>query len=622
MCDDENLTLPSAPSPGNSVMRHLAALGRAHAVSLFTALSLVLVTSLLDTAVISLLLTALLVLVIGGAALSPSDSALTFFGHDWTARLLRMLDGTEHGQLLVSVSLLLIAVILVKCSLEITQNYLMSRFTNLLGRDLRQRIFDKLIDLPPSYFEKNRSGAHLSRITGDVMVIQSCLGQQLLELVRAPFTILFALAAMILLSWQQVLASLCLVPLIIMFISAIGKKIRFLSEAIQDRFADLNTRLVERLANLQVIHAFARETYEIEQVTTLNQRYYRDAMRLIRLAELLPPSVEFIAMVGMVTGIVLGGVAVFHGSLAPASFLLFLVLAQRASAQFKPISRINQLRQQVTGAGSGIVELLETHAEIEDAPQAGTLPALSGHVVFEQVSFHYSDHAEVLSDISFSAAPGEVIALVGASGVGKSTLLNLLPRFYDPTAGRILLDGHDIRQVTLASLRGQVGLVPQNPLLFNCSIMENILFGRLDASEDEVRCAAQTANALNFIEMLPNGFDTIVGERGTALSGGQRQRVAIARAVLKNPRILLLDEATSALDSESELLVQAALEVLMQGRTSFVIAHRLTTVEHATRILVFDRGRIVESGSHGELLDQCGTYRRLYEMQRNHHDSP
>jgi subfamily B ATP-binding cassette protein MsbA len=331
--------------------------------------------------------------------------------------------------------------------------------------------------------------------------------------------------------------------------------------------------------------------------------------------EVLAPATEFLAMVGMILGLSIGGVQVLRGNMTPEAFILFFALAQRATTQFKRLAQLNRMLQQTSGAGERIFSLLDTVPIIRDAPHARPLPIVRGSVAFDRLSFRYGVGGEVLSGVSFAASPGEVIAIVGPSGAGKSTLVQLLLRFYDPTGGRILVDNRDLRDVTLNSLREQIGIVPQECVLFSGTIRENVRYGKLDASEEEIIAAASAANALEFIERLPEGLDTPVGERGSKLSGGQRQRVAIARVLLKNPRILILDEATSALDSESEHLVRLALDHLMSGRTTFVIAHRLSTVQHADRILVLDRGAVVEIGSHEELLGMRGLYSRLYEMQ-------
>jgi subfamily B ATP-binding cassette protein MsbA len=338
-------------------------------------------------------------------------------------------------------------------------------------------------------------------------------------------------------------------------------------------------------------------------------------MRSILVSETVAPGTEFASMIGVLLGFVVGGAAVFRGSMRPEGFILFLALGQRVGDHITKLARLNETRQRMDVAATRIFDLLDRVPRIRDMPGARTLAQVEGRITFEHVSFHYGSSELVMDDIDLDVSPGEVIALVGSSGSGKTTFVNLIPRFYDPTAGRVLVDGLDIRDVTLASLRGQIAIVPQDTILFSGSVAENIRYGRLDATDSEVREAAEAANALEFIDRMPDGLDTIVGERGARLSGGQRQRIAIARAVLRDPRILILDEATSSLDTASEHLVQHALDSLMRGRTTFVIAHRLSTIHRADRIVVIDRGRVAQTGTHADLLGRDGLYRTLYEMQ-------
>jgi len=568
------------------------------------------ISCFLETVVISVMFAAMIVIVLGVQYVNDPAK-----GKKMEAVLHRFLPHTDPIHQLVLLALVTLGAVLLKCIADNRQGYLMNRFSNQVALLLRQQLFTHLLRLSPAYFERESTGARVSRVTSDVVVLQQCLGTQLAEIVYAPVSILFALVGMFWINWQLTLTALCLAPVIAIVMSAGGRQIRKLSIRIQERLADLNAGLVERLGSVRIIQSFVREPYETERVSTLNQHYFHDIMRSILLTETIAPGVEFVAYVGMMCGIVMAGYMVANHYILPLQFFAFIMMAQRGGQHFKRLSRINQVRQQANGAGTRIFELLDTEPEIQDAPEAKPLPQAEGRIAFEGVSFSYSTGERVLQEINLTVSPGEVIALVGPSGAGKTTLVNLLPRFYDPTAGHIRLDGVDLRDITLASLRSQVGIVPQETVLFGGTIYENILYGRLEASREEVIAAAQAANALEFIERLPEGFNTVVGERGARLSGGQRQRVAIARAVLKNPRILVLDEATSALDTESEHLVQQALDRLMQERTTFVIAHRLSTVQHATRILVLDKGCIVEAGSHQQLLAYDGLYRRLYEMQ-------
>jgi subfamily B ATP-binding cassette protein MsbA len=604
-----------------SVFSRLARIAKPYSLTLYHSLLLVVFSTFVETIVYTVLFTALLYVVVGEVGVKDTPD-LKFLGVNLIA-LLKGFIGTHPNRpaLLMALACAAVGAVFVKCVATARQGYLINKFANLMAREIRQRVFTHFLRLSPAHFEQERTGSSLSRITADVVVLQGCLGPQLVEVVHAPLTVFLAMLCMLALSWKLTLAALCLAPVIAILIGLAGKQIRKLAVRIQERLADLNAALIERLANVRVIQSFVREHFEANTVSTLNQSYYQDTMRAVRITETLAPGTEFIAMTGFAVGIVLGGYAVFHGQLLPHAFMTFLMMAQKTGAQFKALSRINQVRQQAAGAAERIFSALDLEPEIQDAPGAAPLDTVEGRITFEDVCFRYATGDQVLCDVRFEAAPGEVIALVGPSGGGKTTLVNLLPRFYDPTGGRILVDGRDLRAVTLTSLRGCVGTVPQETALFSGTIYENILYGRLDATRDEVIEAARAANALEFIERLPEGFNTIMGERGARLSGGQRQRVAIARALLKNPRILVLDEATSALDAESEQLVQAALERLMVGRTTFVIAHRLSTVQHATRILVLDRGRICESGSHQELLTRGGLYQRLYEMQFRHGES-
>jgi subfamily B ATP-binding cassette protein MsbA len=398
--------------------------------------------------------------------------------------------------------------------------------------------------------------------------------------------------------------------------------IRRLSRAIQDRLADTTAVAEEALASVRVVKAFARSAHEVERYNTSVEDLFETARRKVIASAAFSSVVGLLFFSALVAIFWYGGMEVLAGRLTAGDLVAFIFYAFNIARSVGGLSRLYATFNSAVGASERLFELLDTPSDIQDAPDAYPLPPVAGRVQFDDVWFAYEDDADgrpdwVLRDIHLDAAPGMTIALVGPSGAGKSTLMSLLPRFYDPTRGRILIDGHDLRAVQQETLRAQLAAVSQEVRLFNTSIGENIRYGRLDASDEDVEAAARAANAHDFIVGLTNGYETEVGERGVKLSGGQRQRVAIARALLRDARLLLLDEATSSLDSASEALVQEALERLMEGRTTFIIAHRLSTVQHADRILVLDEGRIVQTGTHADLVRRDGLYRDLAALQFN-----
>ncbi len=515
------------------------------------------------------------------------------------------------------VTLLLLLASVLQAIFTFAQQITLARVGERAVADIRIDVFTHLQELPLSFYAERRTGELVSRMTNDVTLLQQSMTWNLVVLLQQVITIIGAAVLLFWLDWRLTLFILFVVPIITLTMVRLGQRIRRASVMVQDSLAEVANTAEETTRGVRIVKSFAREPYEIGRFTDRVMTLYRAAMRRARTNALLSPTIGFIAAI-TITGILYyGGSQVILGNLSPGDLIAYLIYTVMIAAPIAIMADLYGQFQAAIGASQRLFELLDRPSEIVDRPDAETMPPISGDVVFDNVSFRYTNAIDVISNVTFQAQPGQVIALVGPSGAGKSTLVNLIPRFYDVVEGRITIDGHDVRDVTMRSLREQIGIVPQETLLFSGSVYDNIRYGRLDATPEEVVDAAKAANAHRFIENdLENGYETAAGEHGVKLSGGQRQRIAIARAILKNPRILILDEATSSLDTESESLVQEALERLMRGRTSFVIAHRLSTVLNADWILVMDKGEIVEEGTHHSLLlNGDGLYARLYNMQ-------
>lgn len=521
----------------------------------------------------------------------------------------------KNGTMLNWIAASIIAIFVVRGLFWYGQNYLMSYVGQSVIIDIRAAVFKKLQRLSVSFYDKNKTGTIMSYVTNDVNALQSAMVENTIEMITEGFILIGSVVAMIYLDWRLTLFTVCTFPVVLWFMEFFGKKIRKTGGRIQECTADITSVLQESVASARVIKSFVREDYEVDRFDVENRANFRANMKNAQLMATLTPVVELVAAIGVTMIIWYGGNNVINGTITAGSLVAFLTYAVNISNPIKRLTRVIGNIQKALAAAQRVFMIIDMPEEIAESRDAKQLPEVSGKVEFQNVSFAYDDKGNVITDLSFSVKPGEVIAIVGPSGAGKSTIANLLPRFYDVNKGDIKIDGHSVREVTLDSLREQVGIVPQETMLFNGSVYNNILYGRLDATKEEIEAAAKAANAHDFIMQLTDGYETKLGDRGVNLSGGQRQRIAIARAILKNPRILILDEATSALDTESERLVQEALDRLMVGRTSFVIAHRLSTVKNADKILVLEKGNLVESGTHDELLALDGLYAHLYKIQ-------
>jgi len=527
-----------------------------------------------------------------------------------------LIEGDNPLLTLRNLCILVLVIALAKSLFFYFQGYLMAYVEQRFIKDIRDNIFIKFQKLSLSYFHSAKVGDLLSRVTNDVMVLRESLDQSFNRIFREPLLIAIYIGFMIVLSWKLTIVTFVVLPIAFFIIYQLGKALRIISSRAQARMADVNSVLEENVSNMRVVKAFGAAAYEIGKFKEMTTHYFRELLRISRMRLLSSPANEFLGTFAGVIILWFGGKQVLGESLlTPEDFLLYVIAMFSIIAPAKSLSNVHVKVQEGLAAADRIFEILDTEVIVTNRPNAKPIEKFEREIVYDSVSFSYDGSAEVLRDISFDVHPGEIVAVVGPSGAGKSTLLDLLPRFYDPTSGSIKIDGTDLRDIEINSLRSLFGVVTQETMLFNDTIASNIAYGLTECDQDEVIEAAKVANAHDFITSFKSGYDTPIGNRGVMLSGGQRQRLAIARAILRSPQILIFDEATSALDTESEQLVQEAIDRLMIGRTVLVIAHRLSTIMHANKILVLDNGRIVEEGTHEELVTKPGMYRKLYNMQ-------
>jgi ATP-binding cassette, subfamily B, bacterial MsbA len=523
----------------------------------------------------------------------------------------------EPAQSLLNICIVIVVSFLIKNLFGYFQANLMTKVEQGLITDLRNDLYRHLHDLPLAYFTNARTGNLISRIMNDVPVVNAGMSATFHTLIREPMLVIVYLGITLTLSWKLTMMAFVVFPLVLLVISWIGKRVHKESGLVQERIADLTSVLHETISGVKVVKAFGMEDFENRKFAAKGLAYLRTVLTVTNIRNLASPSTEFLSAMA-------GGVIIWYGglqvlsqeSMKASEFLGFLFVLFQIMPPIKELSGVNNRIQEASAAGKRVFEILDIEPNIRNIDNPVRLYDFQERIEFRNVSFRYESGDLVLADIDVNIRKGEVVAIVGPSGAGKSTLVDLVPRFYDPTSGSILIDGVDLRNVDIKSLRDKIGIVTQETILFNDTVKSNIAYGLDDCPIERIIMAAKAANAHNFIANMPEAYDSVIGERGVKISGGERQRLSLARAILKNPPILILDEATSSLDTESEILVQEAIERLMSGRTSIVIAHRLSTIKHADRILVVEAGRIVETGKHDDLVrNEKGLYRKLYQLQ-------
>ncbi|MDP3791020.1 MAG: ABC transporter ATP-binding protein [Candidatus Omnitrophota bacterium] len=534
--------------------------------------------------------------------------------------LIDMVNAMPPMELLNKMVIIVMVFWLLRNVFEFFQSYFMSDVAQRVIRDVKNMIYAKLMKLPMEYYSKNPTGKLMSRITYDATVIRDSVATGLTDVLYQPIqfvvylALVFAVKFYFSIPWSLILVGLILFPSIIYPVIKIGKRLKAISKQTQENMADITTTLHETISGMRVVKAFSMEDSESERFRKQNQQFYKLTMKSTKRVIVVSPITEFAGMFCIAVILWIAGKQIISGALSAGAFVTFLAALLSLMKPMKRLTNVYSINQQALAAASRIFEVLDTKDTVNEKPDAIEMPRFRDCVAFKDVHFAYDDK-EILKGINLEVRRGEIAAFVGTSGAGKTTLVNLIPRFYDVTKGKITIDGIDIKDYSLKSLRSQISVVTQETILFNETVAYNISYGCKNPGKEDIVKAAEVANAHSFIMKMPNGYDTIIGERGFRLSGGEKQRLSIARAIFKNSPILILDEATSQLDTESEILVQEAIDRMMRNRTVFVIAHRLSTIKHATRIYVLDGGHIADVGPHDSLIQKDGLYKRLYDMQ-------
>ncbi len=528
----------------------------------------------------------------------------------------------KNSDLLNSLTRDLVIIILFQAAFAITHNYILGFIGHRVTADFRIELFSHIQSLSLRFFQSRRVGEILSRMSSDITVIQNALVSIPVAVLRQTITLLGALAIIFYLNWKLTGLILLVLPPLMLFARIFGKRLRNLSEKVQDKIAQALVVLEEVASSIKIVKSYTREPYEKKRFENEIESAFEQSVGKVRISSSFGPLILGLTFLVSTILIWYGGQQVMQGTTTPGELAAFFLYALIMAGPIGTFVKIYTQLQETLGAMRRVNEILDIKPLVNSPENPVKLTSLKGHVCFSEVIFGYEADTPVLNNISFDIRPGKTVALIGPSGAGKSTIVQLLLRFFDPQSGKIQIDGDDLKSLDLESYLSQVALVPQETLLFGGTIRENILYGKLDATDTEMIEASKSANAHEFIVEFSNGYDTLVGEKGAKLSGGERQRIAIARALLKNPKVLVLDEATSALDNQSEMLIQEALEKLMVGRTTFIIAHRLSTVHNADKIIVLDKGGVVESGTHKQLMENEGLYHHLYTMRLIEAESP